>query len=115
MFITITRITEIIPIFVGGTPTRQTVLNWLAKGAFPNARKRGIGKNSSWSVPLGDVAEYVANKPPVGDMDVSEDDRALLHTIAAQVCALDDFRFLPTSMQLRWEHVERCTREGEQP
>lgn len=110
MFISITRITEIIPFFVGGKPTRQTVLNWLAKGAFPNARKRGIGKNSSWSVPINDVAEYVANKPPVANVSATADDLPLLHTISAHVCALDDFRHLPTAMQLRWEEVERSTR-----
>jgi len=37
---------------------RNTVISWIRKGYFPNARKVGLGKNSPYVIPESDVTEF---------------------------------------------------------
>ena len=37
---------------------RNTVINWIRKGYFPNARKIGLGKNSPYVIPESDVTAF---------------------------------------------------------
>lgn len=36
----------------------RAIQKWLAEGAFPNAYKVGLGKNSHWRIPYSDVLAF---------------------------------------------------------
>lgn len=59
--------------FIGEKLTRQTMINWIAEGYFPHARKRSPQSNSKWWVTVDDVIAYVRRAYPSGPLVMSVD------------------------------------------
>ena len=41
--------------------SERAVQRWIRDGHFPNAYKRGPGRNSQWCIPLTDIVEFEAS------------------------------------------------------
>lgn len=57
--------------YIGERLTRQTMINWIAEGYFPHARKRSPQSNSKWWITVEDVIAYVQRAYPSGPLTLS--------------------------------------------
>lgn len=87
--VTIAEARELLAPFIGQIVSRQTMLNWVRKGAFPNVRQKTLIPNSQWIIPWADLVAYVRRAYPAGPIDgstVAPAHQARFDALVAEAC-----------------------------
>lgn len=74
--LSVSQLVKVLEGFVGVKVASATILQWIGKGDFPNARKQAARANSRWMIPVDDVVAYVKHAYPTGPITDEVDEEA---------------------------------------